>query len=106
MVGEEPARSAKIWNNMAHEGFADCIGGVVAGGDEDGILQEAVHEDDQELMAVIQRKRSHNVNEQRIPGSLRLDSAGRLLAMATVGAQLTLGTALSGLQADVAAGFV
>ena len=57
-------------------------------------------------MAVIRTKRSHNVNQQRIPGALRLDSASRLLAVAVVGAQLTLGTALSGLQADAAAGLV
>ena len=31
-----------------------------------------------------------------IPGTLRLDTAGRFLAMSVVGAQLTLGTALSG----------
>ena len=37
-VGEESARSAKIWNNKAHKGFADRTGGVVAGGDEDGIF--------------------------------------------------------------------
>ena len=55
---------------------------------------------------MIWRKRSHNVNRQRIPGALRLDSASRLLAVAVVGAQLTLGTALSGLQADAAAGLV
>ena len=91
---------------MAHEGFADRVGGVVAGGDEDGILRIAVHDDDQELMAVVRRKRSHNVNGQRIPGALRLDSAGRLLAMAVVGAQLTLGSALSSFQADAAANFV
>ena len=37
-VGEEPARSDKIWDNMAHESFADRIGGVVAKGNEDGIF--------------------------------------------------------------------
>ena len=91
---------------MPHESFADRIGGVVAGGDEDGVLRITVHEDNQELVAVIRRKRSHNVNRQRIPGALRLDSASCLLALAVVGAQLTLGTALSGLQADAAAGLV
>ena len=91
---------------MAHEGFAVHIGGVVAEGDKDGIFRKAVHEDNQELVAVVRRKRSHIVNGQRIPGALRLDGAGGLLAMAVVGAQLTLGTALSGFQADVAAGFV
>ena len=105
-VGEEPVRGAEIWGHMAHEGFADRVGSEVDGGDKDGILQIAIHEDDDELMAVVRRKQSQNVNGQRIPGALRLDSAGRLLAMAVVSAQLTLGTALSGFQADAAAGFV
>ena len=91
---------------MAHEGFADRVGGVVAGGDEDDILRIAIHEDDRELMAVVRKKLSQNVNGQRIPGALRLDSASRLLVMAVVSAQLTLGTALSGFQADAASGFV
>ena len=85
-VGEEPARSAKIRDNMAHESFADRIGGEVAGGNEDGVFRITVHEDNHELMAVIWRERSHNVNRQRIPGALRLDSASRLLAVAVVGA--------------------
>ena len=105
-VREEPARRSKIRDNMPHESFADHIGGVVAGGDEDGVLRITVHEDNQELVAVIRRERSHYVNRQCIPGALRLDSASRLLAMAVVGAQLTLGTTLSGLQADAAAGLV
>ena len=104
--GEEPVRSSKIRDNMPHESFADRIGGVVAGGDEDGVLRTAVHEDNQELVAVIRRERSYNVNRQHIPGALRLYSASRLLAVAVVGAQLTLGTALSSLQADAAAGLV
>ena len=61
-VGEEPAWSPKIRDDMRHEGFADCVGGVIAGGDEDGILRIAVYEDDRELVAVIWRERSHNVN--------------------------------------------
>ena len=95
-VGEESTRSAKVWDHVAHEGFADRVGGVVARRDEDGILGVAIHKHDQEFMAVVWRQRSHNVNGQRIPGTLRLDSAGRFLAMSVVGAQLTLGTALSG----------
>ena len=105
-IGEEPARSLKIRNNMQHERLADCVGGVVAGWDEDGILRVAVHEDDQELVAVIWREWSHNVNRQRVPRALRLDSANHLLAVAVVGAQLTLGTALTGLLAEAAAGLV
>ena len=54
--------SSEIRDNMPHESFADRVGGVVAGGDEDGVLRIAVHEDSQELVAVIRRKRSHNVN--------------------------------------------
>ena len=38
------------------------VGGVIAGWDEDGILRIAVYEDDQELVAVIWRVWSHNVN--------------------------------------------
>ena len=47
---------------MPHEGFTDYVGGVIAAGDEDGILSIAVYEDDLELVAVIRRERSHNVN--------------------------------------------
>ena len=106
VVREEPVWNPGLWNNMQHEGLADCVGGVVAGWDEDGILRVTVYEDDHELMAVIWRERSHNVNRQCVPQALRLDSASRFLAVAVVGAQLTLGTALSGLQADAAAGLV
>ena len=60
--GEEPVRSSKIRDNMPHESFAERIGGVVAVGDEDGVLRITVHEVNQELVAVIQRKRSHHVN--------------------------------------------
>ena len=78
-VGEEPARCAKVGDHMAHEGFADCVGGVVAGRDEDGVFRIAIHKHDQEFLAVVRGQRSHNVNGQRIPGTLRLDSTGRLL---------------------------
>ena len=71
---------------MAHKSFADCISGVVAGGDEDDILRKAIHEDSQELVAVVWRKWSHNVNQERVPGALGLNGTGRLLAMAVVGA--------------------
>ena len=79
---------------------------MIAGWNEDGVFQIAIHEHDEEFLAVIRRQRSHNVNGQRIPGTLRLDSTSRLLAMSIVAAQLTLGTILSGLEADAAAGFV
>ena len=105
-VGEEPARGTEVGDHMAHEGFADRVGGVVAGWDEGGILGIAIHKHDQEFLEVIRGQRSHNVNGQRIPGTLRLDSTGRLLAMSIVAAQLTLGTTLCGFEADAAAGFV
>ena len=105
-VGEESTRGAKVGDHMVHEGFADRIGGVVAGRYEDGVLGVAIHKYDQESIAVVRRQRSLNVNGQHIPGTLRLDSAGRFLAMSVVGAQLTLGTTLSGFEADAAAGLV
>ena len=105
-VGEESTRSAEVGDNVAHEGFAVRVGGVVAGRDENGILGVAINKHDQEFMAVVRRQRSHNVNGQRIPGTFRLDSAGLFLVMSVVGAQLTLGTALSGFEADAAAGLV
>ena len=40
---------------MLHEGLTDCASGVVTGGDEDGVFGEAVHKDDQELVASIWR---------------------------------------------------
>ena len=69
-IGEEPSWSPEVWDNMPYEGLADCVGGVVAGGDEDGILRVAVYEDDEELVAVIRRERSHNVNRQHVPRAL------------------------------------
>ena len=85
-VGEEPAGCAERGNNKTHKGFADCIRGMVAGWDEDGILREAIHEDNQELVAVVWGKRSHNVNGERVSGALGLNGTGCLLAMAIVGA--------------------
>ena len=38
LVGEEPARDAKIRDHVVHESFADRIGGVVAGWYEDGVF--------------------------------------------------------------------
>ena len=106
VVGEEPARSAEVWDHVAQEGFAHSVRGVIAGRNEDGIFRIAIHEHDEEFLVVIRRQRPHNVNGQRIPGTLRLDSTSRLLAMSIVAAQLTLGTILSGFEADAAAGFV
>ena len=105
-VGEEPARGAEVGDHMAHESFVDRISGVDAGWDEDGVFRIAIHKYDQEFLAMVRRQRSHNVNGQRIPGTLRLNSTGRLLAMSVVTAQLTLGTTLGGFEVDAAAGFV
>ena len=52
-VGEQPARCAEVGDHMAHEGFADLIGGVVAGRDEDGVFRIAIHKYDQEFLAVV-----------------------------------------------------
>ena len=91
---------------MAYEGFADCSCGVVAGRDEDGVFGKTIDKYNHELVAVVGRKRAHNVDRQRIPRALGLNGARRLLAMAIIGARLTLGTTLSGLQTDAVAGFV
>ena len=61
-VGEESTRGAEVGDHVAHEGFADRIGGVVAGRDEDGILGVAIHKYDQEFMVVVWWQRYHNVN--------------------------------------------
>ena len=45
-VGEELAGSAEVWDPVAHEGFADHVGGVIAGGDEDSILGISIHKND------------------------------------------------------------
>ena len=90
-VGEESSGGAKVRDDMVHEGFADCVRGVVAGRDEDGVFGKTIHKHNQELVAVVGRKRAHNVNGQRIPWALGLDGARRLLAVAIIGAQLALG---------------
>ena len=105
-VGEEPARSAEVWDHMAQESLTDRVLGVVAGRNEDGIFGITIHEHDEEFLSVIRRQRSHNVNGQRIPGTLRLDGTSCLLAMSIVTAQLILETTLSCFEADVAIGFV
>ena len=104
-VGEESSGGAKVRDDMAHEGFADCSCGVVAGRDEDGVFGKAINKYNQELVVVVRRKRAHNVDRQRIPRAMGLDGA-RLLAVDIIGAQLTLGATLSSLQTDAAAGFV
>ena len=55
LIGGKSSRGAKVGDDMPYEGLTDCARGVVAGGDEDGVFGEAIHEDDQELMASIWR---------------------------------------------------
>ena len=97
---------AKVGDDMPHEGLADCACGGITGRDEDGVLGEAIYEDNQELVASIGRERAHNIDRQGIPRPLRLDGARSLLAVAIIGAQLALGATLSSLQTDVAAFFM
>ena len=85
-IGEKSSGSTEVGDDMPHEGLADCAGGVVAGGDEDGVFKKAVDEDDQELVALIRRQGSYNVDREGIPGPLGLDGACCLLAMAVIGA--------------------
>ena len=54
---------------MLHEGLADSAGGVVTGGDEDGVFRKVVNENNQELVASSLRQRSYNVDRVGIPGS-------------------------------------
>ena len=55
---------------------------------------------------MVGKKRTYNVNGQRIPRALGPDGARCLLAVAIIGAQLALGATLSSLQTDAAAGSV
>ena len=61
-IREKPTRRAKVGDYMAEESLAHRVCGVVARGDEDGIPRIAVHKHDEELMSVVGRERSHNVN--------------------------------------------
>ena len=105
-VVKEPARGAEVWDHVAQEGFAHRVRGMIAGGNEDGEFRVAILEHDEEFLAVIGWQRSHNVNGQRVPGTLRLNGASRLLTMAIIAAQLALGTTLCYFEANVATGFV
>ena len=42
MVGDESSGGAKVRDVIAHEGFADCSCGLVAGRDEDGVFRKAI----------------------------------------------------------------
>ena len=91
---------------MAQEGFAHSVRGMIAGGNEDGVLRATIHEHDEEFLAVIGWQRSHNVDGQRFPWTLRLDGASRLLTMAIITAQLALVTTLCYFEANAATGFM
>ena len=91
---------------MAQEGFAHCVRGVIAGWYKYGVLGVAIQEHDEEFLAVIGWQRSHNVDRQRVPGTLRLIATSRLLTMAIIAARLTLGTTLPCFEANAATGFV
>ena len=105
-IGEKSSGSAKVGDDMPHEGLANCACGVITGGDEDGVFGEAAHEDNQELMASIGRQGAHNIDGEGFPRSLGLNGARRLLVMAVIGAQLALGAALGSLQTDAATCFM
>ena len=91
---------------MVQEGFAHRVRGVIAGWYQYGVLGVAIHEHDEELLAAIGWQRSHNVDGQRVPGTLRLDGTSRLLTMAIIAAQLTLGTTLRCFEANAVTGFM
>ena len=61
-IGEESSGGARVGDDMPHEGLTDCACDVITGGDENSILREAIHENNQELVASIGRKRAHNIN--------------------------------------------
>ena len=104
-IREEPAQRAKVGNHMPEEGLTHRVCGVVAKRDEDGIPRVAVDKHNEELLAVVGGERSHNVDGQCVPWPLGLNSSRRLLTMAIITAQLTLGTALGDFEANEATGF-
>ena len=91
---------------MPKESLTHRVCGVVARQDEDGIPQVAVHKHDEELLAVVGGERSHNADGQCAPWPLGLDGSRRLLTVAIITAQLTLGTALGDFEANAPTGFV
>ena len=105
-VREEPTRGAEVGDHMAQEGFVHRVCSVIARRNEDGIPRVAIDKHNEELLAVIGRQRSHNVYRQRVPWPLRLDGPRRLLMVAMIAAQLTLGTTLCDFKANAATGFV
>ena len=47
-VGEESSGGAKVRDDMAHEGFADCVCGVATGRDKDGVFGKVIYKYNQE----------------------------------------------------------
>ena len=90
---------------MAQEGLTHRVRVMIAGRNEDGILRVAIHEHDEEFLAVVGWQRSHNIYGQRVLWPLRLDGPRRLLTVAIIAAQLTLGTTLCDFKANAATGF-
>ena len=105
-VGKEPARGAGVWDHVAKEGFAYRVRGILVEGTRMVNYRVAIHEHYEEFLAVIGWQRSHNVDGQRVPGTLRLDGASRLLTMVIIAAQLALWTTLCYFEANAVAGFV
>ena len=54
-IGEKSSGRAKVGDDMPYEGLTNCACGLITGGDGDGVFGEAVHGDNQELMASIGR---------------------------------------------------
>ena len=91
---------------MAQEGFAHHVRGMIARRNKDGIPRLTIHKHNEEFLAVIGWQRSHNVYGQHVQWPLRLDGTSRLLTMAIIAAQLTLGTTLRNFKANAATGFI
>ena len=54
-IREDSSGGAKVGDDMMHEGLTDCACGVITGKDEDGVFGEAIYDDNQEVVASIER---------------------------------------------------
>ena len=61
-VGQEVARSTKIWYYMPEEGVTHRVCGVIASRDKDGVPGIAIHKHNEELLLVVGGERAHNVD--------------------------------------------
>ena len=91
---------------MLQECLADGPCGVVLGRYEDGIFGEAVHENDEELHALIGEERSYDVERQVVPGVQRVDRARCLVGAAVICGRLALGATLCDFDADTVTVFM